>query len=122
LNYNNSLSLWNFHEYFLKCRVWTSALLFLAHVGGDLLVQTLGRVRQQVPVAHDRRHQQGRAYKPAHPARDQPIAQSMERQLYVLKKLSHSQIVRHGSSVSHFDARRRRRITARSSRLLSASS
>jgi hypothetical protein len=25
LNYNNSLSLWNFDEYFLKCRVWTSA-------------------------------------------------------------------------------------------------
>src|SRR4029077_13925419 len=24
LNYNNSLSLWNFDEYFLKCRVWTS--------------------------------------------------------------------------------------------------
>jgi hypothetical protein len=27
LNYNNSLSLWNFDEYFLKCRVWTSAHL-----------------------------------------------------------------------------------------------
>ena len=25
LNYNNSLSLWNFDEYFLKCRVRTSA-------------------------------------------------------------------------------------------------
>jgi len=24
LNYNNSLSLWNFDEYFLKCRVWTT--------------------------------------------------------------------------------------------------
>jgi hypothetical protein len=27
LNYNNSLSLWNFDEYFLKCRVRTSAHL-----------------------------------------------------------------------------------------------
>ena len=25
MNYNNSLSLWNFDEYFLKCRVRTSA-------------------------------------------------------------------------------------------------
>jgi hypothetical protein len=25
MNYNNSLSLWNFNEYFLKCRVRTSA-------------------------------------------------------------------------------------------------
>ena len=37
LNYNNSLSLWNFDEYFLKCRVRTSqAASFMAATQGRL--------------------------------------------------------------------------------------
>jgi hypothetical protein len=51
LNYNNSLSLWNFDEYFLKCRVWTSAHApnFLA--SEEVVMSEGNDYRQQVEEA-----------------------------------------------------------------------
>jgi hypothetical protein len=46
LNYNNSLSLWNFDEYFLKSRVWTSAHLRNRAEGFDAGV----RLAETVPL------------------------------------------------------------------------